>query len=179
MAKDTVQPGDPFEIRADTWNALLEGHRRMQSGELAPGSAAARPDLELFFIKNNTGAALDRFAVVGLGAPLWTPAAALDSFKQSRIVLAGAVPTTAHAGRFAILKTPAPAGSIAPASAFGITQCRVNITSTTHTLADVEAGSTARLVSSGTAGAASILWFEGGTGEQWAVVAIGTRCAAP
>jgi hypothetical protein len=179
MSNDHVTPGDPITIRADTWNALLEGHRRMNAGELAPPIDRPHPSADLFFVRNDAGADLARFAVVGLGAPLWTPAAALDAFKQSTSVMTGVSPTTAHAGRFAILKTPAKTGSIVPATAFGVTQARINLTSTTHTFADVEAGTTARLLSSATAGAAAILWAEGTTGEVWAVISIGTRCSSP
>ena len=91
-----VRPGDPLAIPAATFNAFVDAaqdYRNRQHRQERPippagdGSGTIR-------VKNASGADRDRFAVLGLDVPVFTPTDNLEGFKNEP-VLAGVVPTTA------------------------------------------------------------------------------------
>ena len=174
-------PGDPFkpaqagqalDIPAAAWNALMASLRRPGrqgageggGGGLAPGEV---------YVQNNSGADLDRFAVLGVSGPLLDPSADPYRFADPP-GLTGVKPAAAHVdGRFVVLAEPAPAGKVALAVAGGVTVCKVNVAGESHQYAKAKADTTDALVSA-TSGPCLILWKQPGTGDgKWAIVRFG------
>ena len=169
-----VKPGDPLAIPAATFNTFVDAaqdfrnRQHRQERPLPPASAGSGT----IRVKNASGADRDRFAVLGIDVPVFTPTDNLEGFKNEP-VLAGVVPTTAnHLGRFVVLAEPLAAGAIGRAVLTGLTPVKVYIDDVAHRAADVDNSNATRLRSS-TSGTASILWAEAGTGERWALVRLG------
>lgn len=173
-----VRPGDEFNFSAQTWNHVLDAakahHLRGSRGGAIPGDVVR--DAAIVRVKNETGGALDRNKVVGLGAPIFTPDDDLDAFLRE-VTFRGVTPASGDEGRFAVLLEPAPADQVVRAYVAGVCPVQVDVTSAAHEFAEVAAGNTDSLVSAET-GSAQILWSEGGTGVQWCIVLIGTICGA-
>jgi hypothetical protein len=171
-----VRPGDALNVSATAWNAVIdaakaEADRRFgaDAGDLTTGRSGS-----IVRVKNETGGALDRAHVVGLGGPIFGPDDSLDAFLRE-VTFRGVVPTSSHVDRFAVLLEPAPVNRVVRAYVAGVCPVRVDVTDGTHTTAAADVGETALLVSAA-AGPAQILWSEGGTGEQWALIQFGTTC---
>ena len=169
-----VKPGDPLKVPAATFNAFVDAavdfqrRQRDQGG----GDLRTRSDLGIVAIKNNTGADVGRFGVLGIDSPIFTPDDNLDSF-SNRVALVGVTPTVAtHTGRFAILLEPIASGKIGQAAVAGVCPVQINMASATDGFADVK-DSDSTVLASGTFGAATILWKATGTGVQWAIVRFG------
>ncbi|HUS46166.1 MAG TPA: hypothetical protein VM219_09085 [Phycisphaerae bacterium] len=186
MALKRVRPGERLRIPADAYNAFVEAaqaHRGRQQGTGAERPARRLESRNVVPVKNTSGADQDRFAILGIDVPIFTPTDNLQEF-QNRPALKGIVPTTAdHAGRFVVLLEPAKADVIVPGLMMGVTPVQVNITDENHQFADVADGETGHL-ESGVAGAAQILWREGLVEEEewpqvkWAVVRVSNPAAA-
>jgi len=169
-----AQPSKPLRIPARAYNAFIDAARdhqaRQQNVDGAP-AAELRPG-GIVPVKNASGADRERFDIVGIDAPIFTPGDNEDSFKN-HVALKGILPTEAdHAGRFAILLEPLRTGAIGLACVQGICPVKVSVDDEDHACADVNDGQAGSL-KSGLGGAAFILWKESGTGEKWAVVKLG------
>lgn len=176
-----LKPGDRISaISAAAYNAGIRGgieYLQRSHPANSPGYAEASQEC-IIKVRNDSGAAVDRFGVLGLGNPVVTPTDSLGEF-QRQIVLIGTTPTAAsHTGKFAIMREPVPSGAIGEAFVAGACIVQINVTDATHALADVADGDAAKLAS-GTSGAAKILWKESGTGTKWAVVFFGASVADP
>jgi hypothetical protein len=172
----SVAPGDRLELSAAEWNALQETAARQLAGA-APSNSQRGPAAGAASMKNESGNDLARYAVVSFSEPIFTPASSLDAFKQP-VSFRGIAPTTPTLDRIAITQEPIAPGQIGRAMLTGVTQVRLNVLNTAHRCARATAANTARLESADS-GPATILWTEGGTGEQWALVRLATPCAAP
>ena len=175
-----VRPGDPLKIPAAGYNAMVDAARAEQQRRHGIDRSAKPGFVEpaMVLVKNNSGADRDRFDILGIDGPIFTPTDNLDSFKNDRAVK-GITPTTAdHTGNFVILLEPLKAGKIGSAVASGVCVVKVNVTDTDHEYADV-ANAQAAYMASGHSGAARILWAESGTGQKWALVRIGAGGGLP
>jgi len=170
-----VRTGDPLVIPAGAYNAFIdaaEDCRHRQRNYLQEARAAVRQD-GVVLVKNNSGADRQRFEVLGIDGPLYSPTDNPDAFKNT-VVLKGIIPTeAAHQGRFVVLLEPVAAGALGRAKISGVCPAQIYIVSEGHACADVENNQPARLRSCN-AGAAAILWKESGTGVKWAIVRWGT-----
>jgi len=171
----TYSKGQPIPRDAATFNAFAEGARFARDNQDSPGafSRQIRRQGEIIKIRNESGGSLTRGRVLGLGDPIFTPADDLDAFKRE-VAFRGISPSSST-GKYAILLDPIDDNAMGRAYVAGVPHVRVDITSTAHTCAEVEDANTTSLVSA-TTGTAQILWREGGTGEQWAIVRFGTPC---
>lgn len=169
-----VQPGDSLVFPAIAWNAALDAGRAFREGQFGIGSndlTTTRSGVLISLI-NNSGSNLDRYGVLGLGDPLWTPYDNEDAFLRT-VVFQGVEPVVPdHRGKFAVVLEPADDGRVVRAWVGGCVTVRVDVLNDGHTYADVKDGSVVELQSAG-CGSAQILWREGGTGSQWAVVRLG------
>ena len=167
-----VQPGDALVIPAATYNGFIDclvDLRQRQSSVGQSVKGAALPTGAVLIV-NESGGNRNRFDVLGVAGPFVLPDDDAQGFRN-RVALRCVTPTADHAGRFVVLLEPVADGAVGRAMAAGVTVAVVDITGTdathvdaaadTYTLADQEGGS------------ARILWREGGTGEQWAVVRLG------
>lgn len=169
-----VKPGDPLVIPAGTFNTFIDAARDYldrRHRTAVPMQPAARPN-GIVLVKNTSGAAVDRFGVLGLDVPIFTPTDSLASFLD-RPAFRGVAPTAAdHAGRFAVVLEPLADGAIGQACCLGVCPVKVDIAAETQTHADVADGLTTHLAGA-TSCPARILWKEDGTGVKWALVQLG------
>jgi hypothetical protein len=172
-----AQAGQPLEVSATAWNAFIDAAQKTknaQHDELSDAATQFRP-ADIIKLRNESGIDLPRFSVLGISAPIFAPSVSLRAF-QDQVALTGVVPTESdHFGRFAILLDPVRNGHIARAWVSGACQARVNVEDDDHTCADVTDGDPTKLTSA-KRGAAQLLWREGGTGDQWAIVRFGAIC---
>lgn len=178
-----VQRGQPLTIPADDWNRIVDATRAFYEqqgtrGGLATVGISGGRQASVVLIKNASGQDQDRFAVLGIDAPIITPGAEgnEDEFKR-QVALSCVTPTADHAGRFVVLQEPLADGAIGRACVSGVTVVRLQMENEDDTIADVADGESGHLVS-GTSGNAVILWKEeegeGDTsGGRWAIVRIG------
>ena len=169
-----VSAGQPIRVNAATWNAFIDAAQdyRQRTQNIGSASAASAWKPGVIFVRNDTGADRDQFAVVGLGSIVIGPSDNLREFKTHTVLSAVTPNINLHKGKFAILQQPIKSGKIGMACVDCISIAQVNITSTAHQTAEIADATTANLVSSDS-GSAMILWAETGTGVKWAVVRFG------
>jgi len=182
MADDfsKVSPGQPLNgFPAAVYNAMLECIADLRSRRLGVGGAAAGGDLRqssLVRVRNDSGADRDQFDVLGLDVPLVLPADNEDEFR-ARATFSGITPAwDDHRGRFALLLEPLKSGAVGWACLAGVCPAAVIVDdeATERHAAEVIDGDCLALQAVHD-GSATILWREGGTGLQWAVVRLGPR----
>lgn len=173
-----AKPGDPLVVPAAAYNEFLDGAAERRRRRGVQGAAVAQADFDpaVILVKNTTGAALDRFAVVGLNGPAIDPADNPDGFKQAVMMLGRAPVLPDDAGRFAVLIGPLPDGQAGYAAIAGACPVQVDVADAGDTFADVTAGVTDKLTSGGSG--MQILWKPAGTGVKWCVVRLGGGGAA-
>ena len=118
-----VQAGDTLNIPAPFWNRLIDLEHAEQARKLSRRRQTRVDfrDAGIVKIKNNSGALLPRFGVLGIDGPLITPAANAGQFRQ-RPAFAGSSPTIAgHAGKFAVALEPIKSGKIGRCIVSGVT----------------------------------------------------------
>jgi hypothetical protein len=175
-----VQPGQDVSFSATAWNAMLGAGKEFKAKQSSrrSGDLTSNRDACLIRVWNNTGADLAARSIVGLDGPIFTPEDSEDAFLRE-VTFQGVIPASPdHVGKFAILFEPAKAGQVVRAYLAGVTNVHLDLVDTTHTQADISDGDTGLLVSA-TSGAAQILWHElDTTGEQWALVRIGSGASS-
>lgn len=169
-----IRSGDPIALSAEAMNefarAAIARKRTQFTTAGRPLHNPVRGDVVL--IKNDSGADLGRFEVLGVTGVIIDPADNEDAFAE-RPLLVGQAPTTgASKGKFVVLLEPIADGRVGRAMASGVTIAKVNVADADDEFADVADGDTSSLAS-GADGAAAILWKEDGTGTVYAVVRIG------
>lgn len=173
-----VKPGAPLHLRAEDWNAAMDAAQAHRAGPRAaptprPG-VRANPNLVL--VRNQSGSDQDRFAVLGIDAPIIGPTDNENQF-TSRVGLDGVTPAEGtHEGRFVVLAEPIADGKIGRAWINGIAVAKVwvpwGIESGDDGYAEIADGDTDNLWC-GPTGSARILWKPAGYFEQWAVIRFG------
>lgn len=119
-------------------------------------------------VRNDTGSTLLALSCVEIGDP--TISAVNAPFELMRHPMFAADTPTASDVAFAITEEPIPAGQYGRAVVLGVVPCDLNVTDTGHGYAAPVSGST--VLTSAATGPARILWSEGGTGTQKAVILI-------
>lgn len=157
---DKVRRGDSLVIPAMAYNAFVDAaldHRARQRSQ-ERNATKAQPQNGIVQIKNESGADRSRFDVLGINGPIIKRVENEGGF-LSAIALRGVMPTTAHAGRFAVLLDALKANSIGRAYIAGACLARVRMIDEAHTAADVDDSQGGQLAS-GTSGTAALLWVE-------------------
>jgi len=168
---DIVAPGDPLNIRAATWNTLLEsaglveGTRAIQSA--GTPSAWGHP-CSVVVIKNTTVNDLTAGSIVtpGTASSIGTFPDNPHETRRRPYVSCGA--PTLPIQPVCVLIDPVGAGKYGRACVLGVTVCTVNVTSAYHKFAAAYAG-TDKLLSA-SIGPARVLHKESSTGEQKCIV---------
>jgi len=170
----TMRPGEA--IRAATMNEVIGAARAVRRNLGSGGAGQAQlgeQSQTAMRVKNNTGSALSRFAVVGIDGILIDATTNMSSFSDQPCLLGVA---TTEGGQYAVCLDAIPSGGIGMAAVDGIVQVKVNVTDedTERHCAEVSDGVTTALTAVHR-GSAEILWRESGTGEKWAIVRLGPR----
>lgn len=117
-----VQSGDPLRIPAETFNTFVDTARDFKSRRQ---SRTRKSQVEfrqtgIVPVKNNSGADRERFDVLGIDRPIFTPNDSLTSF-QNQVAFVGVTPTEVdHLGRFVVLMEPVQSGAIGQACISGV-----------------------------------------------------------
>jgi len=100
-----VRAGDPMRIPAHTYNTFIDAARdylEHREGNARDAMRALR-DVCIVPVRNESGADRDRFEILGIHSPIFSPSESLTAFKDG-VALVGVSPTCGlHAGRFAVL----------------------------------------------------------------------------
>ena len=167
-----VNPGDPLNIPASTFNAMLDAaraHAEQGNGAIGQGAGRLLPAGQVW-VKNTTGADVDRFHVMGIGDPIFTPDDSADEFKR-QVAIEGVAVTDEHVERFVIAVEPISDGAVGRGLITGVTVALVDKSSDGDTHAGAADSQTK--LAGGYEGSAVILWSESGTGEKLALVSFG------
>lgn len=160
-----VAAGDPLEIAAAAWNAILE-----LRGEMLRGRAQRdwRPGPIEINVRNTTANPItDRNGILGLSAPT-TLQTEDDAEWASADALDGVAPTATST--FAVLQEPVSAGAVTRGRLLGLTRCKVNIVTAGDRWA-APTTATDKLTSQKSFGPAYIIHPASGVnGDQWCTV---------
>ncbi|MCL2645586.1 MAG: hypothetical protein FWD61_01110 [Phycisphaerales bacterium] len=171
-----VKPGDKLRIPATTYNAFIDTTRAFQASQRNIGSTpqSAMRSSGIVLVRNDSGNDLSRYSVLGIDSPIIDPEDNLDAFKN-KVAVVGVTPSEDdHVGKFVILLEPLKSKKIGMAYGAGICPVKIDVPDedVEYPYADIADGKTANLKAKHY-GAATILWREGGTGVQWALVRLG------
>ena len=178
-----AQPGQPMRIPAAAYNAMLAAAEAYSFGNSlgGPGRGSARAP-HILRLKNATGAAVQRFSVLGIGAPIIeasteVPGSGEEEYDiQAKFfancnAFSGVAPVFAdHEKRWCITLESIPAGEFGAAAILGVFPCLVSVGAETDPEAKVINADKEKLESCESGGTADILWKESGTGTKWALV---------
>ena len=169
-----VKSGDPLKIPAQTFNTFIEVAQDYQARRFNTGQFPQRDFSQsgIVLVKNSTIYDCDRFGVLGINGPVFSPTDNLEGFKN-KVVLTGSAPSEgSNFGNFVITQEPIRSGQIGSAWIAGVCPVQIDMVSGSHKFADVADGDST-VLRSGFSGAAQIVWVESGTGIKWAIVQIG------
>jgi hypothetical protein len=170
-----VNPGQPLQIHAATWNALLAMLAKFQAGQIGAGRpmpAGGPPGLDVRVL-NNSQYDVDRGGVLGIDGVEIDRATNADEF-ETRPTLTGVTPGTAHATKFLVTTEPIAYGSIGRAVLTGLAAVKVYVNNASHGYAAAKDSERGELETVATGGGAKVLWKETGTGTgKWALVLLG------
>jgi len=173
-----AKAGDPLVIPADAFNAFLDtvrGSRQRSHDQIGRGIPTV-PHNCVVRLYSESIDDRDRYDILGVGnvAPLFDPGSYEESFKNYPIMKGYLPAAFNHEGKFAVLLEPVKWKGIARAVYSGVVPVRLDVPDADYDycraeITDNEAGylTAVRL------GSAAILWREGGTGVQWAIVRLG------
>ena len=118
-----VKSGDPLAIPAATFNSFVDAAKDFQARQLAQQQGSQptqKAGTSVIFVRNDSGEDRERFDILGIETPIFTPTDDEDAFKN-QVAVAGIVPTAAdHAGKFVILLEPVAAGEVGRACISGV-----------------------------------------------------------
>jgi len=165
-----VLPGDPLKIPAEAWNALvdLSQDQKNQRHDFLSQAEGSSRQTTLAKVRNQTGADLDRFSIVALGAPIITPSANLKEFKR-QVSFQGLVPVAGTGPRFGVLLEPLKNNLIGTAAVSGCVITRVSVGTVAYNAAEAIVGQNGYLRSV-PHGPVSVLWIESTGAIRWAVI---------
>lgn len=167
-----VQPGQRLQISAEAYNAFIDAALAVR--EHKQFGTEASPFFRqsgVVKVKNASGSDQARFAILGLDSPIIQPADNLSEF-QRQVTFQGVVPVqNDHAGRFAVLLEPLPAGQIGLAVVAGVVPVRLTVDpNRLYNHAEIIPGNTTQLRNL-PHGSARVLWIEDtDSTERWAIV---------
>ncbi|MHC4083452.1 MAG: hypothetical protein ACYSU2_19240 [Planctomycetota bacterium] len=171
-----VRTGDPLRIPARAYNAFVDAAHLARRIDADTGAGPALPGAQehLILVRNESGADLPRFGILGIDRPIIEPGAEgnTDEFKRRAALIGAAITTTDEfVGRFVVAREPIASGKIGWSVIRGVTPATVNVIDEDHSHADTYPDE--QVLRSGFTGAARILWKEPGTGELLALIEMG------
>jgi hypothetical protein len=158
-----VQPGQPLDISAKAWNALMDSLQTNRGFVAAPdGIEMAR---NIVLIKNISGHDVERFHVLGINGVAIEPATGATGKTNDfarRPILTGVTPTSEHADKFVVMLEPARNDAVGQAAIGGVFACKVELTKIGHKYAKAKPGDRTQLESTNKCSPIRLVWVEGG-----------------
>ena len=154
-----VKTGDPLRISAQTFNTFIDMVKDYQGRKMCGGQFAQREFSQsgIVLVKNSSLVDCNRFAVLGINGPLFSPTVNLESFKN-KVILSCSTPSEYnHLGKFVILQEPIQSGKIGSAWIAGVCPAQINVIHSSHKFADIADGDSTALKSC-FSGTARIIW---------------------
>lgn len=171
MGINKVAPGQKLAIPAKDWNHIVDATNdylgRTQS--IGRRNEPEQRD-ETILVKNNSGADVVQFAVLGIDGVIFTPTDNLVGFK-SNPSLKGVTPTADHTDNFVICQEPIKSGKVGVARLSGLSVVQISVTSDTDTTCGADDGDSAKLKSG--IGNGVIVYKENTSGTTWGLVRFG------
>jgi len=174
-----VQSGQRLHIPAAAYNAFVDAaiDHRQRLSNIGKESQPSHRSADIVLVRNDSGSPRQQFDILGIDGPIISPAANETEFR-SRVALKGVTPGESHIGKFVVLAEPLANGKIGKAFIAGACPVKIDVPDEDHEwrYAEIADGVAANLKVS-MQGSAGILWREGGTGVQWAIVRFGRGLA--
>lgn len=168
-----VQAGDSFELRAATWNLLLESARRSRGRKFeadGPGADGV-PHRLIVPVKNDTASDFEPGDIVtASGTPLDLATYPLDADERPALKV---VVSTADTDYPLVLLDGIAVGEYGPAVVLGVCVCTVKVGDATHVFAKCDPTETAHLQSAATGPARILARESGSSGNKKAIVLLG------
>ena len=175
-----VRPGDPLEIGAGTFNAMVDAakaHRGSRHGlgrKMQPEANGSN----FVLVRNDTTFQVERFYVLGLNSIIFAPSTDEDEFLRQP-VFSGVQPVPGtHDDNFVIVQEPIAVGAYGVAMLTGISPVRIWVDGPTGNsmYRYAEISTTMATLYKAPQGPAKVLHIEGGEqGNKWAIVQLGQR----
>ena len=166
-----VATGDKITMPRDWRNGVsraTEAYNRSRNVQTSGPIKTFDPE-GCILCRNNSGAAVQRFGVLGIDSILISDQQNLLQF-ENLPAIKGITPAIAtHRGKFVVCAEPIPSGNIGRAFVFGVCPVQVNVITAGDPFAEVTNADATQLTS-GPFGLAQILWAAAGTGKKWALV---------
>lgn len=164
----SVIPGQQVRIPANTWNSMLAAAREYEQNKfnVQSGSEPSSRKLTLAKVRNQTGLALQRFSIVGLGNPIITPGMNLAEFQRQSTFEIG---FPSAGGRFGVLLEPLAETAIGTAAVAGVIATRIAVGATAYECAVPVPGLSAYLLNV-PHGPAKVLWMESTGAVRWCLI---------
>ena len=173
MTLTKVRSGQPLTITAEAFNAFIDAANAQRGSGLDQQAAgtATTTAAGIVTVRNDSGADQERFAVLGIDAPLILPTENPAAF-QERVALSLVAPDAdQHRDRMCILQEPIAAGALGRGLIVGVSPMRLQVQADDDRMATIITDDASALTT-GAEGAARILWKEAGTGAKWGLVQI-------
>lgn len=178
-----VAIGDPVQFSAQWYNAATDAAKFFQQKSVQSANALIQTrSSTIIRVKNDTGGTLNRFEVVGLSDPIFTPDDSTENIFLKEVTFKGIVPDiNKHKRKYAVVLEPCLQNQVIRACLAGVCHVLVDQQDEAHEYANIVDASTLHLKSS-IHGHARILWREGlqgsgygylDSGVQWAIVMLG------
>ncbi len=181
MSIKKVNANSKVVLSGRTFNTISDVVNSVRMGTAGRPASASKTTGEIVWVRNDHWYDVypqdhDRFDILGIDEPLFSPTDAPDTFKNIKAFKA-VVPDFNDPSRIVILQQPIAYGDVGRAVLTGITPVKINVTDEDHEYATLEWNSgaypgmtyTDHLISANE-GPAYILWKETGTGTKWAIV---------
>lgn len=176
MSLNKVRSGQPFEVKADTWNAFIDAaeyvKNRRDSGN-APNHSGTSSGVIL--VRNEENLVMPQFGAIALFDMLIKPTTveSTQEFKSRTPLFSGRRVTAAYESYpYAIALEPIAYLGVGRALVLGVIPAQVRILDSSHTFAVPDITVAGGLISSAN-GVARILWKYSTFGTQWAMLQLG------
>ena len=170
------QSGDKLDIPAPVWRAILDTVdyvKQLRNKTVPTAKRKAVSDFGVVEVKNTSGAAVDRFGILGIDTAWPDPGDNLQAFKNGAILHCITPDEDLHVGKFVVMLEPLPINGIGLACVSGVVPVQIEVAYEDRPYADILDAEAGKL-GSDWRGAAEILYCETGTGTKWAIVRLGS-----
>lgn len=179
-----VNPGEPLQIAAATWNRVID---EVATRPRFDGGMGEWPHINFSVrCRNDSGALVSRWSVLQITGVLESPTGSFTQFERMPGVIGVSPGGPAENASYVVALDPIEAGSIGMAAVAGAVQCRVNVRCTGHQYA-VPASGVSAYMDTTDSGPFKIIWRDttgpaaatGATGASGVTGPTGPKATGP